>query len=449
MRVAVVLLGLIARCDGFVRGPRLGPVRSPLRRDAVALDPSGVSAEARDRWIKDLDYEKFGAEMKALERELNDAHGDEDVEHLQKMVRWSNGAGALGLLTMWLPLNPVSVVALSTWTFSRWAIIAHHTMHGGFNRCDAGRFNSRGFAVGSLYRRCVDWLDWMMPEGWAVEHNNLHHYRLGEKDDPDLVERNLDWLRDMKLALPLKYAIAVALMPVWKPFYYCVNTYKELCIAESRREKRPLPENFDPLAPVTLKTLLAPQGEQERAAQEFLKPLRFLRKVMLPFAISRFLLLPAPLLLLPAGNVLFLHAIANLVAAELLTNIHSFIVIVTNHAGSDLYKFRDGVHPQTPSFYVRQVVSSANFKLGTDALDFSQGFLNYQIEHHTFPSHSMRQYQKGAPRVEEICERHGVPYVKENVFIRLKKTLDIMVGTASMIEFPVELEPAADKRRAA
>ena len=43
-----------------------------------------------------------------------------------------------------------------------------------------GRFTTYGFAVGSVYRRARDWFDWMLPEAWNVEHNNLHHYRLSE-----------------------------------------------------------------------------------------------------------------------------------------------------------------------------------------------------------------------------------------------------------------------------
>jgi len=39
----------------------------------------------------------------------------------------------------------------------------------------------------------MDWLDWMLPEAWNVEHKN-HHYSLNEIDDPDLVERNMDML---------------------------------------------------------------------------------------------------------------------------------------------------------------------------------------------------------------------------------------------------------------
>jgi hypothetical protein len=75
---------------------------------------------------------------------------------------------------------------------------------------------------------------------------------------------------------------------------------------------------------------------------------------------------------------LFAHAIVNLILAELVTNVHSFVTIVTNHAGKDLYTFDDAVKPKTPSFYVRQVVGSANFVTGNDLNDFFHGWLNYQ-----------------------------------------------------------------------
>jgi len=78
--------------------------------------------------------------------------------------------------------------------------------------------------------------------------------------------------------------------------------------------------------------------------------------------------------------------------------------------------------------------------MGTDLIDFMHGWLNYQIEHHLWPNLSMLSYQKSAPLVQEICRKHGVPYVKQNVFWRLKKTVDIMVGKSSMRWFPKSFE---------
>jgi hypothetical protein len=57
-----------------------------------------------------------------------------------------------------------------------------------------------------------------------------------------------------------------------------------------------------------------------------------------------------------------------------------------------------------------------------------------------WPNLSMLSYQKSAPLVQEICRRHNVPYIKQNVFWRLKKTVDIMVGNTSMKWFPEPFE---------
>jgi len=58
------------------------------------------------------------------------------------------------------------------------------------------------------------------------------------------------------------------------------------------------------------------------------------------------------------------------------------------------------------------VISSANYRTGGDLNDFMHGWLNYQVEHHVWPSLSMLSYQKGQPELKAICEKYGVPYVQ-------------------------------------
>ena len=113
-----------------------------------------------DKWVEDFDVVAFTADIKALGDELEKQQGDADVRHLNKMIGWSNACAAVGLLTMGLGVNFVSVFALSTWTFTRWTMIAHHTCHGGYDRChpNKGRWNRFKFAVGSTWRRVNDWL---------------------------------------------------------------------------------------------------------------------------------------------------------------------------------------------------------------------------------------------------------------------------------------------------
>ena len=121
----------------------------------------------------------------------------------------------------------------------------------------------------------------------------------------------------------------------------------------------------------------------------------------------------------------------NSVGAEALTNLHTFAIIVPNHAGDDLYRF-EGVTRDRAELYVRQVAGSANYETGGDLRDFMHGFLNYQIEHHLFPDLPPLAYQRAQPRVKELCAKHGVPYVQGSVWSRVKKLADILVGKTSM-----------------
>jgi fatty acid desaturase len=77
-----------------------------------------------------------------------------------------------------------------------------------------------------------------------------------------------------------------------------------------------------------------------------------------------------------------------------------------------------------------------NFRTGGDLNDFLHGFLNYQIEHHLFPDLPPRQYQRLAPKVKAVCEKHGVPYVQQGVFSRVRQLVGVMVGTRSMRRAP-------------
>jgi fatty acid desaturase len=134
-------------------------------------------------------------------------------------------------------------------------------------------------------------------------------------------------------------------------------------------------------------------------------------KVLGPYLAVHFFLLPAPLLFL--GKSYFFNAMKTLVAAELLTNAHAFLAIATNHCGDDLYRFSGGCKPRSPTFYLRQVVSSANYPtganrwFGADVNDFLHGWLNYQVEHHMWPELSALSYQKAQPEVKVsfLCVR--------------------------------------------
>jgi len=392
-----------------------------------------------DEWIGKLDLDAFTEDIRKLGDELEKNQGDADVRHLKKMVLWSNLCGLVGLATMGFGVGILPVIAMSTFTFTRWAMIAHHTCHGGYDKIhpNKSRWNRFKFAVGGTWNRMCDWFDWMMPEAWNVEHNNRHHYCLSELEDPDLVENNLGDIRDAPIPTCLKYLIVPFIACIWKWFYYSPNTYKELKLAKWRKEGRKIPEGVIPSDAITIRSLIF-------GGTPFYSLWEFVSIVIGPYLLIHFFLTPLPLLFigehLGVGNEMYVSAVKNLFLAELLTNAHGFLAIVTNHAGDDMYRFKDGCKPYSGSFFLRQVIASVDFWTGNDLNDFLHGYLNYQIEHHLWPSLSMLSYQRSQPLVKSICEKHGIPYVQENVFLRLKKTADIMCGTSSMRVFPEDYE---------
>ncbi|KAL7559130.1 hypothetical protein ACA910_018372 [Epithemia clementina (nom. ined.)] len=409
-------------------------------------------------WLKTFDLNVFRADMQALGKELEAAQGLDDVKHLHKMIGWSNGCALVGWLTLGLcRFNVVAILGLSLYTFSRWTMIAHHTCHGGYDKCchpqgakNKGRWSRFQFALGNRWRRLFDWLDWMLPEAWNVEHNNRHHYNLSETTDPDLVEQNLHFVRQLNVSVPFKYGLVAFFMVTWKWFYYSPNTFKELKLAHLRRFGQPLPKSsssnnggeevvVNPDEPVTFKDcLLNNHG--------FYALSELLWSVLGPYFLCHFVVAPLPWLLIghwlphTTAWTMYSHALINVICAEWLTNVHGFIAVVTNHAGSDLYRFQQPCRPFSGSFYLRQVLASVDYDYGSDGVDFWHGWLNYQIEHHLFPNLSMYRYRQAAPRVKEICRRHQVPYIQESVWIRLQKTVAIMVGTSHMRWFPTYYE---------
>jgi hypothetical protein len=79
----------------------------------------------------------------------------------------------------------------------------------------------------------------------------------------------------------------------------------------------------------------------------------FVAKVAGPYLLIHFFLMPLPALLI--STAAYWNCVATLALADVATNIHSFIIIATNHAGSDLYKFEQGCKPNSGTFYMRQV----------------------------------------------------------------------------------------------
>jgi fatty acid desaturase len=66
-------------------------------------------------------------------------------------------------------------------------------------------------------------------------------------------------------------------------------------------------------------------------------------------------------------------------------------------------------------FLRRQVLMSRNIR-GTRFIDVAMGGLNYQIEHHLFPSMPRPHLRRASAIVAEYCRTHEVPYTQTGLF---------------------------------
>ena len=356
---------------------------------------------------------EFTKEIDELKKEVYSSISQKDFRHLLKIEHWGRISTILGYATAWIIPNPITAFLISLGQFTRW-LLAHHILHKGYDKVPniPERYTSKGFAQGS--RRWLDWFDWIHPKAWDYEHNILHHYHTGEHMDPDLVERNAEFLRKSRWPVPIKYLFVIFFGMTWKFLYYAPNTISCLDEKSERINKNSLDFLF-------LKDIFTFSDPRIK---------RLWIDCYLPYFIFNFILIPSAFLIISQKAAIFV--LINKIMAEVITNFHSFIIIGPNHAGEDLHRY-DFHYGKKDEFYITQVLSSVNYNCGKDWLDYLQIWLNYQIEHHLFPDLPMLKYREIQPKVKAICDKYEIPYIQESVFKRFRMMMQICVGTRDML----------------
>lgn len=385
----------------------------------MALRRLGLSTRLMRADFSHVDRDAFARAIDTLRAEEEARLGMEDFRHLRRRAHAARALSALGYASAWIAPNPLSALALALGSTARFTIVAHHVMHKAMDRIPGApaRYTSRHFAKGP--RRYLDWLDWILPHAWDIEHNALHHYATGELSDPDLVEENVAGLDGKPFAV--RAAVAALYAFTWKITYYAPSTF-QIVARGAARTRRGEPQNHRADA----------RGEQSYLSAFDLRTRdgrEFFRRCVLPYLGARFVLPTAVAAVL--GPWAAFSTFGNLLGAELLSNLHTFFIIASNHAGEDLHRFDDR-HKGRAELYLRQVLGSVNFPHGGVVRDFLSGYLNYQIEHHLFPDLPPSALVRLAPRVRALCAEHGIPYVQEPVRERARKLLRIFTGSAKM-----------------
>ncbi|MBS1905052.1 MAG: acyl-CoA desaturase [Actinobacteria bacterium] len=98
-------------------------------------------------------------------------------------------------------------------------------------------------------------------------------------------------------------------------------------------------------------------------------------------------------------------------------------------------------------FFSKQVHTSRNIRGGWWATALMGG-LNYQVEHHLFPSMSRMHLAQTSEIVREFCDTHGVPYTETSLWRSYAIVIDYLNGVGLAARDPFDCPMVGQYRRA-
>jgi fatty acid desaturase len=126
------------------------------------------------------------------------------------------------------------------------------------------------------------------------------------------------------------------------------------------------------------------------------------------------------------------RAVVFILVHQGLFGLYMGLAFAPNHKGLPV---RDGADDEL-DWVTRQVVTSRNL-LSSPLTDMLFGGLNYQIEHHLFPSMPRVNLRHARPIVRDFCLAHGLPYVEVTVrqsYQRVSEYLGEVSGEVRQME---------------
>jgi NADPH-dependent stearoyl-CoA 9-desaturase len=321
------------------------------------------------------------AELDALRQEYTAKIGAPDAEYIRAVRAVARGARTAGRILVHFSLEPVSwgagVAALAIYKALENMEIGHNVLHGQYDFMrDA-----------SLSSSTYEWDMVGTAKSWKRAHNATHHVFT------NVIGRDRDFgYNAFRFSADVPWRPFHLLQPVISPlsglfFQYSIGAY-DLGL-------------LDALGP-------KPSGAarpRRRPAREVARDLWAFARKATAKGFVEYVFYPA--LAGPfAPKVLAANALANS-----LRNGWAYAVIYCGHLTERTATFReeDLASEDRAGWYARQVMGSSNFE-ASRIVHVLSGHLGFQIEHHLFPNIPAWRYPEMAPRVREICARHGLPY---------------------------------------
>jgi fatty acid desaturase len=211
--------------------------------------------------------------------------------------------------------------------------------------------------------------------GWWVQHHGRHHsYPNHLERDPDILRRQVIFAKEQRAGRPGRINEFIIAHQSWMFFVL-----------------------------ITLEGLRLHLAGFVAAAKGVLKRHKRMDITVLVLHLAAYVT-TVFLVLSPA------KAVAFIVVHQMAFGFYMGLAFAPNHKGMPV---RSGSNEELDWLH-RQIITSRNL-LPSPVTDFMYGGLNYQIEHHLFPSMPRVNLRRSRPLVKDFCERYGIPYVEVTV----------------------------------
>jgi fatty acid desaturase len=206
---------------------------------------------------------------------------------------------------------------------------------------------------------------------WVTKHNRHHAHPNTEGEDPDIEMKVLAFTPD-RARLSAGVARFVFRWQAYLFFPFLLGEAASLHVSSI--------------------AAMADRSERRRIAEALLLAAHFASYLLLVF-----LVLP------PVKAIVFV------LVQQALFGLYMGAAFAPNHKGMPILKADD-----KSDFLRRQVLTSRNVRGGW-LTDLLLGGLNYQIEHHLFPSMPRPNLRRSQPLIREFCQQRGLPYCEASL----------------------------------
>jgi linoleoyl-CoA desaturase len=343
-------------------------------------------------------FDGLGRELDALRARALSSVGELDVRRVKRLRRLSRFLALQGRTLIHFSFEPFSFGAgvLALWLHKQLEAveIGHTALHGAYDKfASAPAFHAERFS-------------WLLPideESWRQGHNLRHHgYTNVAGKDPDMdygvvrLSEHSPHRAAHYLQLPLMLAVMFPNTAVLMNLHFSgvIDLWFENGLGESKLNV------LRDRSPASVRTALR----------------RSLRK-LLPYYAREYLLFPA------LAGPFFAKVLFGNWLSEVFLNAYSAAAIFCGHVGGEVASYPAGTKAHSRGeWYAMQIQASNNFAVPT-VLSVLCGGLDYQIEHHLFPTLPPARLREIAPEVRAICKRHGIAYRRDSWPSTLGKAL--------------------------